>query len=387
MKEIFRSPWVRLIGLVLLVVAVLAIFYSLSSVVTPFAVAFAIAYILNPLVNGMERFFARDLARSRFLSRRLHPRTASVGILTVGVVLVIVLVFVIVVPIVYHQIADTVAKFPSYVQTVRERVEPVIERLNLRYPEEAEEIRTQIERALKENNVAIISRATRVMRATFTSLLSFVLAILNLVVIPIFAIYLLFDMNRIREGIGELIPPRFRPYLGTRVRQVDELLSAWVRGQLTVALLLGAFYALGLTACGVPMGLLVGFVIGFFNLVPFMSYVLGLPIALLLSVIDDQSLPRAVAVVAVFSFGQFVEGNFITPRIVGDRLGLHAVVIMLAVLIGGTLFGFTGMLLALPVTAALSVFWADLRDLYLRSRFYRGASLAEAPTVPPSSAH
>jgi len=153
---------------------------------------------------------------------------------------------------------------------------------------------------------------------------------------------------------------------------VDRLLSAFARGQVAVCLLLGAFYSVGLSLCGVPMGLVVGFVIGLFNLVPFMSYILGLPLALLLSWLDDQSGQKLLAVAAVFAIGQFVEGNFVTPRIVGQSLGLHAVVIMLAVLVGGTMFGFIGMLLAVPVTAALSVFWIDLRDLYLRSAFYRG---------------
>jgi predicted PurR-regulated permease PerM len=139
------------------------------------------------------------------------------------------------------------------------------------------------------------------------------------------------------------------------------------------------FYAIGLSACGVPMGVVVGFVIGFFNLIPFMSYVLGLPLALVLSWVDDQSLTRLLVVAAVFTFGQFVEGNFITPRIVGQSIGLHAVVIMLAVLVGGTLFGFVGMLLAMPVTATLSVFWADLREAYLKSAFFHGNAPPPAP--------
>jgi predicted PurR-regulated permease PerM len=99
--------------------------------------------------------------------------------------------------------------------------------------------------------------------------------------------------------------------------------------------------------------------------------VLGLPLALLLSWLDDQSPQRLLAVFVIFVFGQFVEGNFITPRIVGQSLGLHAVIVMLAVLVGGTLFGLIGMLVAVPLTAALSVFWADLRAWYLRSDFYR----------------
>jgi predicted PurR-regulated permease PerM len=210
--------------------------------------------------------------------------------------------------------------------------------------------------------------------------LGFVLTILNLIVVPVFAVYLLFDMNRIVTGFKDLVPHRMRDYVYSRVSQVDALLSAFVRGQLTVALILGAFYAVALTLCGVPMGLVVGFAIGLLNLIPFMSYVLGLPIALTLSWVDDGDLSRLVVVAIVFTFGQFVEGNFITPRIVGDSLGLHAVVIMLAVLAGGTLLGFLGMLIAVPTTAALSVFWKDLRALYLRSDFYRKG---EPPAVPP----
>jgi predicted PurR-regulated permease PerM len=138
--------------------------------------------------------------------------------------------------------------------------------------------------------------------------------------------------------------------------------------------MLGVFYAIALTALAVPMGLVVGFAIGFFNLIPYMSYLLGLPLALLLTWLSDPDTTKLLVVAALFTTAQFVEGHFVTPRIVGGRLGLHAVVVMLAVLVGGTLFGFVGMLVAVPVTAALSVFWSDLRDAYLRSAFFRGGS-------------
>ncbi len=210
--------------------------------------------------------------------------------------------------------------------------------------------------------------------SAFSSVLSFVLTVLNLVVVPIFAIYLLFDMNHIQAGVAELVPHRVRPYVYSRVGQVGTLLSAFVRGQITVCLILGSYYAVALTACGVPMGIPLGFLVGFFNMIPFMSYVLGLPLALLLSWVDSQEPARLLVVAAVFTFGQFVEGNFITPRIVGESLGLHAVVVMLAVLVGGSLFGFLGMFLALPTTAALSVFWDDLRAAYLRSDFFQRGS-------------
>jgi predicted PurR-regulated permease PerM len=232
--------------------------------------------------------------------------------------------------------------------------------------------------------MTVIGRVTQFVQKTLLNILSVAVGAFNLVIVPIFAVYLLYDMNHIRAETAELVPLRYRSYVYSRLREVDRLLSAFVRGQVTVCLILGTFYAIGLTACGVPMGLLVGMGIGFFNMIPFMSTVLGLPLAVTLSLIDDQSLRAALAVAAVFIFGQFVEGNFITPRIVGRGLGLHAVVIMLAVLVGGSLFGFMGMLVAVPITAALSVFWADLRDFYLRSDFYRGdPDDAAGDALPP----
>lgn len=296
----------------------------------------------------------------------------AVGMLAVLLAVVVIVALVVLVPAAYHQVADTVAKVPGYVQVLRAKLEPAYQRLHLRYPVATDEVRQRLTAAVRANLPQMISPITRGLGTAFSSLLSFVLTVLNLVIIPVFAFYLLYDMNRIKAGAKELVPLRFRPYVFSRAAQIDGLLSAFARGQVTVCLMLGVFYSVGLSLCGVPMGLVVGFVIGLFNLIPFMSYILGLPLALLLSWVDDQSGRALLAVIAVFSVGQFVEGNFVTPRIVGQSLGLHAVVIMLAVLVGGTVFGFIGMLLAVPVTAALSVFWADLRDLYLRSSFYRG---------------
>lgn len=374
MKRALRNPWLRL----LLAVAALGLvvwgLVLLLGVLTPFMIAFALAYFLNPAVNAVERLIERGLARMPRLGRRLAPRALAVGLLIAAVLLVSVVALLIVVPAVYRQGADTVASMPEYGRVLRARVEPLLERLQLRYPEQTELARQRLQQTLQENLPSLLSPVTRVVRAAFSSALDFVLTLLNLIVIPVFTAYLLLDMNRIREGIKQLVPHRYRPYVYSRFRRVDGLLAAFVRGQLTVALLLGCFYALALTASGVPMGLLVGFAIGLLNLIPFMSTVLGLPLALLLSWLDDQDPTRLLIVVGLFAFGQFVEGNFVTPRIVGDSLGLHAVVIMLAVLLGGTLFGFVGMLVAVPATAALSVFYGDLRDLYLRSEFYRGGA-------------
>jgi predicted PurR-regulated permease PerM len=374
------NRWLRLLALLAAGLLVLWVLKALAAALTPFFVAFALAYFLNPAVNAVEAGFASAFGKARVL-RKLNPRTVAVGILAGSVVVALALVVLFVEPIVYNQVSETAHRAPEYMRTLRAKVTPAYESLNLRYPEETEAVRARVVEAVKDNLPQIVEPITRMVQRAFSSTLAFVLTILNLVVIPILTVYLLFDINRINAGIKDLVPYRMRDYVYSRFGAVDRLLAAFVRGQITVCLILGIFYSVALTLCGVPMGLVVGFVVGFFNLVPFMSYLLGLPLTLLLSWLDDGSPTRLLVVAGIFTFGQLVEGNFITPRVVGDSLGLHAVVIMLAVLVGGTLFGFLGMLLAVPTTAALSVFWADLRALYLRSDFY---STGAPPEPPPA---
>ncbi len=372
MREALRSPWLRLLLAVAAIVLAGWCFAQVAGVLTPFAIAFTLAYFLNPLVNAMEDGFTRRLEKRPWLRARLDPRTLAVGVLCALALGAILVAVALVVPAAWRQASEAGSKLPEYVQRARHKLEPIYERLNLKYPDQAEEVRARLEATLRENTLDIVKPVTHAVQAAFSSVMGFVLSILSLVVVPVFAVYLLYDMNRIAGGAKNLVPNRFQAYVYSRFAAVDRLLSAFVRGQITVCLILGGFYAVSLTACGVPMGLIVGFVIGFFNLIPFMSHVLGLPLALALSWLDDQSPERLMAVAAFFVFGQFVEGNFISPKVVGESVGLHAVVIMLAVLLGGTLFGLIGMLVAVPLTAALSVFWTDLKNAYLSSDFFSG---------------
>jgi predicted PurR-regulated permease PerM len=366
MNEIFRNPWVRLIALIAGIVLLLRGLGAVREVLTPFVIAFALAYFLNPIVTACERTFARG--------GRMHPRTAAVMLIAVLVLLVLVCVVVFVFPAVYRQVTYAIGRLPDWVRAMRGRLEPLYQRLNLRYPEQTEEMRQRLIAALNEKLPGIVAPATHAASRAFTSLLGFVLAILHLLVIPVFTLYLLHDMNHIQRGLAELVPPRHRPYVYSRMGEVDGRLSAFARGLVTVCLIMASFYALSFTVLGVPMGLLIGFVMGFFHLIPFMAGAVGLPIVLLLSWVDDQSPRRLVVILVLFAVSNLAEHNVLSPRLVGHRIGLHPVVVILAVLIGGTTFGFFGMLLAVPATAALSVFWGDLRDAYLASAFYQGTA-------------
>ncbi len=365
MKEALRNPWLRLVAAIVAVVLLVRAVGAIREVLTPFAIAFALAYFLNPLVTAFERVAARGGAR-------LQPRAAAVTLIALLVLLVIVVFVVFVVPTVYRQVSYAISRLPDWVRAMRGRLEPLYQRLNLKYPEQAEELRQKASAALHEWLPGLVAPATHAATRAFTSLFAFVLAFLHFLVIPVFMLYLLHDMNRIQAGLAELVPPRHRPYVHSRMGEVDSRLSAFARGQVTMCLIMGSFYAASFTLLGVPMGLVVGFVMGFFHMVPFMAGALGLPVVLLLSWVDDQSPKRLFVIVALFVFSNLAEHNVLSPRLVGHRIGLHPVVVILAVLIGGTAFGFVGMLLAVPTTAALSVFWPDLRDAYLRSAFYRG---------------
>ncbi len=375
MSESVRSRASRWRGALLIAAfaALVLLLYLLRDIATPFFLAFALAYLLNPAANRLEGLFAR-LLPSRGLFAKVHPRSLAVAVLAFVALLVFLAVVLFVIPALYNQLAEAVAKLPDYLNSLRTRLDPMIERLNMRFPQESAEVRTRFQELVRTHVLDVGKRVSDLLGATFVSAFTLLLAMLHLLIVPVFGIFLLFDMNHIKDGAVDWVPPRHRDYVATRLAQVDTVLGAFVRGLVTVCAIMGTIYAVGFTFIGVPMGLLVGVAVGFFNVVPFMSYALGMPLALLLSWLDDQNPQRLLAIFAICSVGQFVEANWITPKVVGDKLGVHAVIILISVLIGGSLFGVLGMLLALPATAALSVFWPDIEDAYRRSRFYRGAA-------------
>src|SRR5205814_572385 len=182
-------------------------------------------------------------------------------------------------------------RLPDWLRALRGRLEPIYQRLNLRYPAQTEEVRRRAVAVVHERLPGMVAPITHAATRAFTSVLALVLAVLHLVVVPVFTVYLLHDMNHIQPALAELVPPRQRPYVYSRMAEVDRRLSAFARGLVTVCLILGAFYAATFTLLGVPMGVLMGLALGFFHAIPFMSAALGLPLVLLLSWVDDQD-PR-----------------------------------------------------------------------------------------------
>lgn len=371
-------PWLRF---VLGLLAVLLALYGLSRMLaglTPFLAAFAIAYFLNPSLNRFEARLAPLLSRVPLVGRKLDPRAVSVLLTLLSVAAIAVATVILAVPALLRQVDEAARGLPRMIQNVKTRVEPALQRVNVRYPDETAQIRAVIEEKLKEKLPDLLAPVTHLLRFALESTFSFVSLFIHLFVVPVFAGYLLLDMNRIRKGLVEYIPPRIRPWLVGRLREVDALLAAFARGQITVCFILALFYGVALSVLGVPLGLVVGFLIGFFNLVPFMAFIAGLPLALLIAWAGDCGADTLFWIVAVFLVGKFADIYVLSPRIVGESLGLHSIVVILVLLLGGEYFGFAGLLLAVPVTAAASVFWDDLTAAYKGSRFYG------APAGPPA---
>jgi predicted PurR-regulated permease PerM len=371
--------WLRVaLGLL----AVLLVLYGLSRMLaglTPFLAAFAIAYFLNPSLNRFEARLAPLLSRVPRLGKKLDPRALSVLLTLLSVAVIAVTIVILAVPALLLQVDEAARGLPRMIQNVKTRVEPVLERVNVRYPDETTQIRAVIEEKLKEKLPDLLAPVTHLLRFALESTFSFLSLFIHLFVVPVFAGYLLLDMNRIRAGLVEYIPPRIRPWLVGRLHEADALLGAFARGQITVCFILALFYAVALSVLGVPLGLVVGFVIGFFNLVPFMAFIAGLPLALTIAWAGDCGSTTLFWITVVFLIGKFSDIYVLSPRIVGESLGLHSIVVILVLLLGGEYFGFAGLLLAVPVTAAASVFWPDLTAAYRSSRFY-GAP--EGPSAP-----
>lgn len=348
----------RLLLFVGALAAVLAVLIGFSDLFLPLVLGFAIAYLFDPAVSWM--------------ARKRIPRSLGVVILALVLALLITGFFFYVVPQINQQVRRLADNLPEYQQRLQETVTPFLERTRARYPEQWEEMKTRAVEGLRANLPRLTEAVAEGLQQFFTTVRGAVLFVLNLIFVPVFAFYLLVDFPKLKDRVGDLIPRPYRSQVLARVREVDQAVASFLRGQLVIAVILAVINAVGLTLLGVPMGLLIGIVAGLANMIPYMALVVGLAPALLLAWVEHQSLPILIGVVAVFSGAQMLEGMVLSPRILGASVNLHPVWVLLAILAGGSWLGFFGMLIAVPAAAAIQVFVRHWVESYKGSRVYRG---------------
>lgn len=351
------SPAVlRLLVFVGALVGVLVLLVVFSEIFQPLLLGLGIAYLLDPAVSALER--------------KGVSRTLGASLIAVGVVLVLAALVLFVVPAIGEQLDRLVDRLPEYERRLRGQVEPWLERLQARYPEELAELQTRLVENLRENLPTVAGKLGQWLAGFFGNVLQLVLFLLNLVFVPVFAFYLLVDWPRLKEGLSGLVPRPYREVTHARLGEVNDAIASFLRGQLVIAVILAAINGVGLLLLDVPFGLAIGIVAGLANMVPYMALVVGLAPALLLAWAEHQSWLVLLGVAAVFSGAQLLEGTVLSPRILSRSVNLHPVWVLLAVIAGGSLFGFVGMLIAVPAAAAIQVFVKHWVRQYKESEIY-----------------
>lgn len=331
-----------------------ALLYFLSPILLPFVTAALLAYLGDPLVDRLEKFKI--------------SRTLSVVVVFFLIFLVIFPLLLFLIPLIESQIKLLIAKTPEYISWLMINLKPTLkDTFGINIP--ALEVNQ-----LKETFGQQFSSAGNFFKSLLRTVThsGFVVAswAANLFLIPVISFYLLRDWDRLVAYIHDLIPRHIEPTVSLLAKQSDEVLGAFLRGQMLVMVALGTIYAIGLKIIGLEFSLLIGILAGILSFIPYMGLIVGILIAGIAVMLQTHDPSNLIWVSLVFIFAQVIEGTILTPLLVGDRIGLHPVAVIFAVLAGGQLFGFFGILLALPVFAVIAVIMRHFYKSYKGSHLY-----------------
>lgn len=349
------TPEVKRIALWLaLTVGLLWLFSALSSILTPFLLAFILAYILNP---GVE-----------WLYRKRVPRALGVTLMLLLLMLVMVLMVLLLVIVVQREVPLLREQLPGLVDKVNAVVAPLLNELGIRVTFDFAGLRSFLTEHLASSPDEILGTLFGYLKTSGSAALS---AIGIVFIVPILMFYLLMDWNMLVRRLEGFVPRRWVDTTQSLMRETDELLSQYLRGQLLVMIILAVFYSAGLAIAGFDIAIPVGVFTGLAVFIPYIGFALGLIMALVAAVLQFGDWYGLAAVAVVYGLGQFVESFYLTPRLVGERIGLHPLVVIFALLAFGQFFGFFGILLALPTCAILLVAARRVKQAYLASDLYR----------------
>ena len=328
--------------------------YLLAPVLTPFLVAALLSYLGDPLADRLE-------------SRGL-PRTAAVVIVFVLLLAMLALVLLLLVPAVGNEIEVLVNKLPFYLEWLQTNVGPWLQKT---FGVEALLLDSAtLKSALQEHWSQFGGIAKSIVAWLSQSGMALAALLANLVLIPVVTFYLLRDWDSLIEKMHGLLPRKWEPTVVKLAKESDEVLGAFLRGQVLVMLVLAFIYSMGLWWVGLELALIIGLVAGLVSFVPYLGFIIGILLASVAAIMQFHDPSILLLVAAVFAIGQALEGMLLTPLLVGDKIGLHPVAVIFAVMAGGTLFGFVGVLLALPVAAIVMVMLRHMQQVYRQSDLY-----------------
>ncbi len=351
------------VGWTLAFICILAgLVWVMWSIVSIVLGAAALAYLLDPIADKLE-------ARGR-------SRNVAIGIIFATTGLVFTILILIMVPLMAGQFMELSGNVRGYIDNIAALIEPAaafIEgQTGQTIPLDLEGIKAQLPEWISQLSPDTRKGIQGFLGSFFASSLGLFTAIMNLALLPIFTFYLLSEWDRMVDFVAALVPLRHRPRVDRLARAVDERLAAFVRGQLTVCAVLAVLYSLGLLLANVDMALGVGLLSGALFVVPYLGTVVGIALASVLCLMKFGIDIHLLYVALAFGIPQFIESWYLTPKVVGDKVGLHPLVVMIALLAGGGLAGIWGMLLAIPLTAVLDVLAREGLSMYRENSVFHG---------------
>lgn len=329
--------------------------YLLRDILLPFVAGMAIAYLLDPVCDKLEEWGL--------------SRTWATAGLTVFFVLAAAAVIVLAVPLIAQQLVDFAENLPQYLNALRRELSRLLTALQARMDVGMIE---RFQATLADSAGKLVDWATGFLLGMLSGGVALANLLSLIVITPIVAFYLLRDWDRIVARVDTWLPRHHAPTIRELARQADDRLAGFVRGQGTVCLILGIAYAIALTLAGLNFGLVIGLVAGLLSFIPYVGAIIGMVLSIGVALVQFDDWLRVALIAAIFFGGQMIEGNILTPKLVGGRVGLHPVWVIFALLAGGALFGFVGVLLAMPVATVIGVLMRFALDRYKASALYHG---------------
>jgi predicted PurR-regulated permease PerM len=345
--------------------------YWLRDVLTPIFVAFSLAYLLDPLVDRLEAWKV--------------PRPAGIALVLAGVLGAVALFLGLVVPGIATDVAGVVRELPQQLAALWARVEPWLAQRGIEVPHSATEWTERLSTYASDVASSILAPAGNALGSLLGGTLSVLGSAAAALVVLVLGVYLLNDFDRITAGLKELVPLRWRGTVTRYAGDIDRMLSHFLRGQLTVMAILAVLYSVAYALLGVQLAVPIGIIAGVLNFIPYLGSGFALVAGLLMSLLDGWHVWQLVGVVLAYAAVQTLEGFVITPRIVGHTVGLSEIWVLVALFVGAELFGFLGVLLAVPAAAVAKIFVAPALRSYRRTALFRDAPPVAGPDGHPAA--
>lgn len=327
---------------------------QIRDILSPFIASILISYLLDPLTVKLEKLGIK--------------RTYTISFIVFSFFMILIIFFVKVMPALFDQIQDFLKALPKYEEYINNnllvKIENITNKIDAKFG-------ADISNHLSSISSKIFSYFINILGSIFDSSMAVFSMIALIFFTPILVFYFLRDWESFVKNINTLIPLEYKKLVQEQLRQIDQVLSACIRGQLLVACILAGYYSIVLSLLGLNYSLLLGIFSGLLTMIPFIGYIISLVLALLIAILQFSDMLHIYLTLLIFIIGTLVESNVITPKLVGERIGLHPVWVIFSIMAGGCLFGFIGMLIALPCAAIIGVIVRSAIKVYLTSKIYK----------------